>query len=191
MSGSSALRKILFAEKEVGEQPFRGHQNVGVCEPLMWSAVVQDPSAVLPRSGYRLSTFCFGTSFLSLFLSKGRKEKWWFGVFLITSVYYHALKAHKVDNGLVGHQSGFYAAGMGMILTTGRLVLRSGQRATNAKLFLLCSAAMWYELGRFHMWSEYAVAYRKWMSPQRSYNLMGEYFSPSCEVEFLPYRQLK
>lgn len=192
MSGSSALRKLLFAERDLGEQEHRGYHYLGSYEALLHSAWIEQPASVSPRSGFTLASFCLFSSFMSCFFMKRRnKEKWWFGLFLITGVYYSSVKAHKVNNGLVGHQSGFFAAGMGAIGSTARLVLKSGHRNANLSLLALFSSMMWYELGRFHLWSEHVVEFRRMSTPQRSYDLLNEYVSPSLHIEFLPYRSLQ
>lgn len=189
MSGSFALRKLLYAESEAGEYRFRGYHNLGAYDALLHSAWVEQPAAVQPRSRYRFASLCLVSSFLTCFFMKKRnKEKWWLGTFLITCVYYSSVKAHKVNNGLVGHQSGFFAAGMGVIGFGSRLILNSGTRKINVSGMLLFLAMMWYELGRFHLWSEYVTEFRRITAPQRSFNLLDEYIDPTCKVELLPYR---
>lgn len=192
MSSSPALRKLLFADREIGEQEHRGYHYLGSYEVLLHSAWIEQPASVTPRSGLKLASLCLFSSFMSCFFMKRRnKEKWWFGLFLITGVYYSSVKAHKVNNGLVGHQSGFFAAGMGVIGSTARIVLKSGRRIANLSLLAMFSTMMWYEIGRFHLWSEHVVEFRRLSTPQRSYDLLSEYVSPNFNIEFLPYRSLQ
>lgn len=191
MSGSFALRQLLYAEKELGEDNYRGYHFFGIYETLLYSAGIQHPASVTPRTAYRFSSLCLFTSFAScLLMRKSNKEKWWLGLFLMSGLYFCSMKAHKVGNGLVGHQSGFFAAGLGTIGVLSRIVLRAGKPATNAKLLTLFSFLLWYELGRFHLWSNHAGEFRQLVAPQPSADLFSEYISPSCQVEFLPYRKL-
>lgn len=191
MSGSFALQKLLYAEKELGEHEHRGYHFSGIYEPLLHSAQIDHPGSVTPRSSYRFSSLCLFSSFTASFLmKKSRKEKWWLGLFLMSGLYYCSVKAHKVHNGLVGHQSGFFAAGLGTIGVFSRLIIKSGTFKTNFGLLCFFSTLLWYELGRFHLWSEHASQFRQIISPSQSSDLFGEYFSPSVQVAFLPYRKL-
>lgn len=192
MSGSFALRRLLFADNEEGEYYHRGYHYRSAYEPLMLSTWIERPAQIPPTSRYNFSIACLLTTLSACSLMKKRnKEKWWFGLFMLTGIYYCGVKAHKVDNGLVGHQCGFFAAGLGTIGSTARLVLRSGPKKQNLSLLATFSTLMWYELGRFHFWSEHVIELRRLVTPQRSYNLLSDYIDPSCPVEFLPYRVLQ
>lgn len=123
---------------------------------------------------------------------RGRnKEKWWFGLLAMSGLYYLALKAHKVGNGLAGHQSGFYAAAVGLVGCSCRLAVHSGSRRVNALLVPVFMMMMWYEIGRYHLWSEHVVEFRRAESPERYHSLLEDYVPQSVDVEFLPYREVK
>lgn len=191
MSGSFALRHLLYAEKQLGEQKYRGYHFFGIYEPLLYSAGMDNTASVIPRTAYRFSSLClFSTVASCFFVRKSSKEKLWIGLFLMAGLYFCSMKAHKVDNGLVGHQSSFFAAGLGTIGVLSRMIMRSGTFRGNANLLCLFSFLLWYELGRFHLWSEHAGEFRQLVAPQFSSDLFSEYISPSCKVEFLPYRKL-
>ncbi|KAK7200216.1 hypothetical protein NESM_000073000 [Novymonas esmeraldas] len=189
MSGSFALRKLLFDRGDQEDVNRRGFHYAGAYAPLLHPVAVLQPAAVLPRSGLPFACVCLFSSLAMCFTMKARnKEKWWLGMFAICAVYYSSVKAHKVDNGLVGHQSGFFAAGMGTIGCTARLMVRSGSPRRNVGGLALCTALLWYEMGRYHLWSEHVTEFRRDVTPERSYNLLDEFVPPSLEVEFLPYR---
>lgn len=191
MSGSFALRKLLFDNEEEEHVNRRGYHFSGAYAPLLSSVVVVQPAAVLPKSGLPLASLCLFSSFMSCLTMKVRnKERWWMGMFAICTVYYSSVKAHKVDNGLVGHQSGFFAAGMGVIGCTARLMVRSGSLKWNVGCLGLFTSLMWYEIGRYHLWTEHVTEFRREVTPERSYDLLGEYVPQSLEVEFLPYRAI-
>ncbi|EPY32396.1 hypothetical protein STCU_02832 [Strigomonas culicis] len=192
MSGSFALRKLLFADSEDGDVARRGYHFSGSYEPLMYTGSRLDhPSVIAPKSGFRITSLCLGTCLLGCLLMKRRnKEKWWFGLFFICGMYYNALKAQKVGNGLVGHQAGFFAAGMGAVGSGCRLVLRSGSRRANSTALAVFMSLMWYEIGRYHLWSEHANEFRREVTPERSFELLSEFVPEHIEVEFIPYREL-
>ncbi|KAG5499432.1 hypothetical protein JKF63_07995 [Porcisia hertigi] len=189
MSGSFALRKLLFDRGDEEDVNRRGYHYAGAYAPLLYPVAVLQPAAVLPKSGLPFACLCLATSFAKCLTMKVRnKEKWWMGMFAICTVYYSSVKAHKVGNGLVGHQSGFFAAGMGAIGCVARLMARSGTVRRNLRGLGLFAALLWYELGRYHLWAEHVTEFRRDVTPERSYDLLGEYVPQSLEVEFLPYR---
>lgn len=191
MSGSLALRKVLFGDGDGEDVGRRGHHFAGSYESLLCSAVVLQPAAVLPKSGLNISCACLFASLVGCLTMKVRnKEKWWLGMFGITAVYYNSVKAHKVNNGLVGHQCGFFASGMGCIGCVARLMVRSGTVRQNSFLLAIFGSLMWYEIGCFHLWSEHVTEFRREVTPERSYDLLGEYVPQSLEIEFLPYRSV-
>lgn len=191
MSGSFALRKLLFDQGDQEDVNRRGYHFAGAYAPLLHPVAVLQPAAVLPRSGLPLACGCLFAAFTTCLTMKARhKEKWWMGMFAICTIYYGSVKAHKVDNGVLGHQSGFFAAGLGVVGCSARLMVRSGSACRNAAGLALFAALMWYELGRYHLWSEYMTEFRREIAPERSFDLLGEYVPQSLEVEFLPYRRL-
>jgi hypothetical protein len=192
MSGSFALRKLLFDdEEEAHSVNRRGYHYAGAYAPLLSSVAVVQPAAVLPKSGLPLACLCLFSTFVGCLTMRVRnKEKWWLGMFSICTVYYSSVKAHKVNNGLVGHQSGFFAAGMGVIGCVARLMVKSGSFKWNVGCLTLFSSLLWYEIGRYHLWTEHVTEFRRAVTPERSYNLLGEYVPQALEVEFLPYRAI-
>ncbi|CAD2218666.1 hypothetical protein AGDE_01363 [Angomonas deanei] len=191
MSGASALRKLLFAQDEEGEVNRRGYHFSGTYEENLFSCRLDHPGVVQPRSALSVTSTCLAACFVGCLTMKTRnKEKWWFGLFLLCGVYYNALKAHKVGNGLVGHQGGFFAAGMGAIGCACRVLVRSGSRRNNLLLFSVFTSLMWYEVGRFHLWSEHVSEYKREVFPERSHDLLSEYVPDTMVVEFLPYRSI-
>ncbi|KPI87732.1 hypothetical protein ABL78_3205 [Leptomonas seymouri] len=191
MSGSLALRKLLFDDEEEQNVNRRGYHYAGTYAPLLCSVAVVQPAAVLPKSGLPLASFCLLSTFVSCLTMRVRnKEKWWMGMFGICTAYYSSVKAHKVNNGLVGHQSGFFAAGMGAIGCVARLMVKSGSFKWNVGCLGAFSALLWYEVGRYHLWTEHVTEFRREVTPERSYDLLGEYVPQSLEIEFLPYRPI-
>lgn len=189
MSGSFALRKLLFDIDDEEDVNRRGYHYAGAYAPLLHSVAVLQPAAVLPKSGLPFACLCLFSSFATCLTMKVRnKERWWMGVFAICAVYYNGVKAHKVNNGLVGHQSGFFAAGMGAIGCVARLMAKCGSARMNVGCLGLFTALMWYEIGRYHLWAEHVTEFRRDVTPERSYDLLGDYVPQSVEVEFLPYR---
>ncbi|KEG13743.1 hypothetical protein DQ04_00811030 [Trypanosoma grayi] len=191
MSGSQALRRLLYIDTEEGSVARRGYHYEGTYEPLLRSTTLEQPAAVLPRSGFRLSCACLAGCLLGCLTMKARNmERWWLGLFFMCGMYYNAVKAHKVNNGLVGHQSGFFAAGMGVLGCGSRLVVRAGSRRNNVRLLSLFSALMWYEVGRYHLWAEHVSEFRREVTPERTYNLLTEYVPQGIDTVFLPYRSV-
>nr|CCC89758.1 conserved hypothetical protein [Trypanosoma congolense IL3000] len=191
MSGSQALRRILYAEAEEGSVACRGYHQEGTYSALLSSVTVEQPAAVQPRSGLRLASTCLAGCFLGCLTMRARNmERWWFGLFFMGGLYYNAVKAHKVGNGLVGHQSGFFAAGLGVIGCGGRLLVHAGSPKMNKILILIFSSLMWYEVGRYHLWSEHVSELRKEVAPTRTYNLLSEYVPKHIDADFLPYRSI-
>ncbi|AIO00227.1 hypothetical protein LPMP_292800 [Leishmania panamensis] len=189
MSGSFALRKLLFDRGDEEDVNRRGYHYAGAYAPLLHPVAVLQPASVLPKSGLWFASLCLFSSFMTCLTMKVRnREKWWMGMFAISVVYYNSIKAHKVGNGLLGHQSGFFAAGMGTIGCTARLMAKSGSARQNVGGLSLFVALLWYEIGRYHLWAEHVTEFRRDVTPQRSYDLLGEYVPPTYEVEFLPYR---
>ncbi|KAH9598700.1 hypothetical protein LSM04_000189 [Trypanosoma melophagium] len=191
MSGSQALRRLLFLDVEDGSVARRGYHFSGTYEPLLYSTTLEQPAAVNPRSAFRFSSCCLLSCFLGCLTMKSRNmERWWLGLFFMGGMYYNAMKAHKVNNGLVGHQSGFFAAGMGVLGCSARLMVRAGGVRNNSLLLLLFSALMWYEVGRYHLWAEHVSEFRREVVPGRTCNLLTEYVPQDIETEFLPYRSV-
>lgn len=191
MSGSSALRKLLFADAEETSISRRGYHCSGSYDPLLNTVAIAQPATIAPKSGFRFACACLASCVVGCLTMKSRnREKWWFGLFLISGVYYNSVKAHKVGNGLVGHQSGFFAAGMGVLGCTARLMARSGSAKWNRRLLLTFTALAWYEVGRYHMWAAHTTEFRREVSPERYYNLLSEYVPQELQVEFLAYRDV-
>lgn len=189
MSGSWALRKLLFANTEEADTARRGYHYSGSYEPLLATVVLSQPAAVTPKSGFRVACVCLGSCLVACVTMKRRHhEKWWLGVFVLSGFYYNAVKAHKVENGLVGHQSGFFAAAMGALGCGARLAVRAGSVKATTRQLSLFIALMWYEVGRYHVWEAHATEFKREVSPERYYNLLSEYVPQGIEVEFLPYR---
>ncbi|CCW67259.1 unnamed protein product [Phytomonas sp. Hart1] len=189
MSASFALRKLLYANIQDEDVTKRGYHYTGSYEPLLGSICIFQPSAVAPRSGLTLASLCFGACTLGCLTMKTRNnEKWWFGLFLLATFYYNSVKAHKVNNGLVGHQCGFLASALGTIGCACRLVVHSGSSRTNRRLLAIFIGLMWYEIGRYHLWAEHVTEFKRDITPERYHNLLTEYVPQNIEVEFLPYR---
>ncbi|KAG5473931.1 hypothetical protein LSCM1_04567 [Leishmania martiniquensis] len=192
MSGSLALRKLLFDGGDQEDVNRRGYHYAGAYAPLLHPVAVLQPAAVLPKSGLPFAFLCLFSSFSTCLTMRVRnKEKWWMGMFAICVVYYSSVKAHRVDNGLVGHQSGFFAAGMGAVGCVARLMAKSGSIRKNLGALGLFSGLLWYEIGRFHLWMEHVTEFRRRVTPERSYDLLGEYVPQSLEAAFLPYRDAR
>ncbi|AAZ10331.1 uncharacterized protein TEOVI_000444300 [Trypanosoma equiperdum] len=191
MSDSHALRRLLYAGAEEGSVAPRGHHHGGSYGTLISSVAVEQPAAVQPRSGLRLSSACLAGCFLGCATMRAaNRERWWLGLFFMGGLYYNAVKAHKVGNGLVGHQSGFFAAGLGAIGCVGRLLVRVGNPKANRRLLCMFAALMWYEVGRYHLWSEHATEFRKEVTPEHAYGLLTEYVPPHIDTDLLPYRSV-
>lgn len=189
MSGSFALRKILFSRSDEHDITIGGYHTSGCYEGLVNGLQVENTCTCPPRSGIAFSCVCLASCFLTCAFMKNRnKEKWWLGVLFMTGMYYNSMKAHKAGNGLVGHQCGFFAAGMGAVGCTARLIAHNGSQRWNGRMLLLFLTLMWYEVGRFHLWAEHAVEYKKEVSPGSSMDLLHEYVPQNLEVAFLPYR---
>ena len=110
------------------------------------------------------------------------------GLFAITVVYFNAMKAHKVDNGLVGHQCAFFGDSALMIGSGCRMMVRSGSMRRNGVIFAVAAGLLWYDIGRFHLWADYVAQLRRELSPERSFNLLQEYVPQDVEREFLFFR---
>ncbi|KAG8343164.1 hypothetical protein ERJ75_001609400 [Trypanosoma vivax] len=191
MANSHALCRLLYREREDGSVARRGYHYSGSYDSLLSSAILDQPAAVQPRSGFRLSCACFGGCVLScIFMKTQSSMRLWFTFFLMSGMYFGALKAHKVGNGLAGHQCGFFAAGLGTLSCVARLLTHTGRVRTNIRLFLTFVSLMWYEVGRYHLWSEHASEFRRNVTPQQTYNLLTEYVPPDIEADFLPYRAI-
>lgn len=195
MISSDAIRKILYldATDEPARSSKAGHQYSCTYDgPLMGCASFEVNSSVIPRSKMRASGVFLGTCTLGLLSMRSRhKEKWWSGLFFVTVLSYFALKAHKVENGLLGHQIGFYSSCMLMIGSGARMAIRSGSRSTMAPLHLVSWALLWYEVGRFHLWMDYMVQFKRDAHEGRgTFNLLSEFVSQDIETEYLPFRSL-
>lgn len=189
MSGAFALRKLLFADTEVGHTVVPGYHFSGTYSTLLSSAVLPHPAAVPPKNGLPLASVCFGSSLLaSLTMKPYRRERWWAGGLFLSIVYYNSVKAHKVGNGVVGHQCGFLAASAGVIGCTARMMSGVGSTKKNAGLIAMFLGLAWYEVGRFHLWCDYLTEFRREAAPQRYQDLLGAYVPQDVEVDFLPFR---
>ncbi|ESL09481.1 hypothetical protein TRSC58_02796 [Trypanosoma rangeli SC58] len=189
MAGSQALRRLLYVDAEDGAVARRGYHFSGTYEPLLYSALLEQPAGLQPHSGFRVACACLFGCFVGCLTMKARNmERWWLGLFFMCGMYYNAVKAHKVNNGLVGHQSGFFAAGMGVLGCGCRLVVHAGSAKTNRRLLLLFGTLMWYEVGRYHLWAEHVSEFRHELTPERTYNLLAEFVPQETATEFLPYR---
>ncbi|CCW59763.1 unnamed protein product [Phytomonas sp. EM1] len=189
MSGSFALRKLLYANIQDEDVAKRGYHFSGSYEPLLGSVCIFQPSAVVPDSGLTVASLCFGACSLGCLTMKTRnKEKWWFGLFLLAAFYFNSVKAHKVNNGLVGHQCGFFASALGTIGCVGRLLIRSGSPRMNKGLLALFTGLMWYEIGRYHLWADHVTEFKRDITPERYHNLLSEYVPQDVAIEFMPYR---
>lgn len=184
---ADALRKILYAEVDKDEGVRTGLRYQSAYDgPLMNSFAFESPSAVRPSSAFRFSSVVLAACTLGCITMKSRnKEKWWLGLFAVTGMHFTSFKSHKVDNGIVGHQCAFFADGMLAIGCLARLLVRSGVARRNAQLLGVSLALMWYDIGRFHMWTDYVAQLRLVVSPERSVDLLSDYVPNDVEAEFI------
>lgn len=192
MSGSSALRKILYIDSTHNNVYYKGYHSSGCHDDLLYTARFAQSSSVTPRSSYRLSCACLASCLLGCITMRKRScEKWVFGLLYISSIYFVAMKAHQVDNGILGHQASFLASSMGIIGFACRISIGSGSRYWNSVFALMFSGLCWYDMGRFNIWSDHASQLRSVVSPERSYDLLQDYVPKSVDIDFLPYRKIQ
>jgi hypothetical protein len=202
MLSSDAIRKILYfddaqtASTGPSSALTRDGSKTGLrystCYdgPILSSVGFETSSAIQPRSAYGYSAAILATTTLGCLTMRARnKEKWWVGLFGVNLVYFSALKAHKVENGLVGHQCGFFGDALLIIGVVARIMVRSGSMKHNASLLCASSAMLWYDLGRFHLWSDYVAQLRRDVTPERSFDLLAEFTPQDLAVEFLNFRR--
>jgi hypothetical protein len=199
MLGSDALRKILYLEDPTRSNALTSSDSAGkialryaTCYdgPVLGSVGFETASAIQPRSMYMQSWLVMGAStFCCLSMRARNKEKWWLGLFAVNMVFFNAVKAHKVSNGVVGHQSGFIGDVMLMIGFLGRIMARSGSFRSNVAWLTFSGCMAWYDLGRFHLWMDYLANLRREVTPERSYDLFAEFSPKDIPLEFLSFRK--
>lgn len=193
MLGTSALKKLFFAEQE-GDTLYlkRGYHSSTHWDQFPNSAFLEYSSAVMPPNAFKISTMCMSACFLSCLLSRGRhSEKWWLCGLALGVGYYSAVKCHKVGNGCEGHTASMWCDVAGMIGFMARLIAKNGNRNFNAACLLAFSGLAWYDLGRFHMWSAWLGEYKKERTTGHLRNIWTEYTPSSAEPELLPFRSVQ
>lgn len=193
MISADALRRVLYSDIDKDEGVRSGlRYHTSYDGPLFQPMGFENPSAAQPRSMYRFSAYVLGCCTLGCLTMRARnKEKWWLGLFGATIMYFSALKGHKVDNGLVGHQLAFFSDAMLMIGSLARILVRSGSLRFNVGLLSMAGCLAWYDLGRFHLWSDYVAQLRREVSPERSLDLLDDYVPSDIDTEFMFFRQAK
>lgn len=193
MISADALRRVLYTDVAKDDGVRSGLRfHTAYDGPLLQSVAFENPAATQPRSMFRFSMYVLGTSAFGCLTMRARnKEKWWLGLFGVTVMYFSALKGHKVDNGLVGHQLAFFADAMLVIGCFARLLVRSGSPSFNLALLGVGSSLAWFDLGRFHLWSDYVAQLRREVSPERSLDLLDDYVPEDIDTEFMFFRPAK
>lgn len=184
---ADALRKLIYLDHDFTDlEKGAVHYNTSYDGPLLNSVSFEHPHSVRPPSGTQCSSYVLAATVLGSITMRARhKEKWWLGLMLIGVVQYTSMKAHKVNNGLVGHQTGFFAAAMLGLGSLARLVVRSGTPRWNLGMLATSAALAWYEVGRFHMWTEHVAWFRMHHNPHEAFDLLQEYVPQDIETAFV------
>ena len=191
MFSADSLRKTLYSPDAIDETNRRGYHHSTAYDAVCHSVIVDRPAAVMPKSGYKLSLGCLIGTSAALFGMKIRNhEKWWFGLMGISALYFVSVKSHRVDNGLLGHQSAFYAATLLLVGSLTRLIRHAGSPRHNYTLLATSASLMWYEIGRFRLWSDHASELRNEISPTHSYDLMNDFVPSDLDPSTLQFRSV-
>lgn len=198
MIGSPALLKLLHYEAEEGDlEQKRSYHYSSHYDHIgggLQSCTMEHTSAVPPPNATWVAALGCGFCTMACLLSRRRhQEHWWVGGLGLGVGYYAALKSHKVGNGPQGHSGSLWCAVFGFLGMTMRLACHSGTFAFNLGCLGLSAYSIWFELGRFHWWSEWVTQHQRRIRPNRNAideSVWAEYVPSHAETEFHRFKPL-
>lgn len=169
MLGSAALRKLLSYDAEGDlhlKRPYHYSTHYEHIGGGLTSCSLEYPSVMEPPNGLWVSVAAMGFCLASCILSRKRhQEAWWMGGLGLSIGYYGAMKSHKVGNGPQGHLGSLWTslfALLGMAMRAGIAVQSKARITPFTKICIgIAMADIWFELGRFHMWSDWVFQFKR------------------------------
>ena len=111
---------------------------------------------------------------------------------MLCMCYIIAFKFHLHDNGPQAHMLSFWATGLGIIGMGLRLFVRSGKLWFNSACMATLWFSVWYDLGRFHLWTAWWGEFNKAHSATKKTgkSIWTEYIPTDIRPDLLMFRRL-
>jgi hypothetical protein len=145
-------------------------------------------------TGYYMSLAgMVGTGLACVLSRRTHEEKWWLMNLVIVIGYFGSFKFHKSENGLIGHTSGIWCAGLGVLMSIGKLWAGAGSAKWNCRLAFLYAFQGWIDWGRLHQWVEHSNEIKRNVVTLRNTvvtSMWAEYIPSHEEPELVLMRRL-
>lgn len=199
MLGSGGLLKVLHYQSDGDlhlKRPYHysthfdhtGANGSVICE---YAAARRPPIS----TGYWLSLAgMVGTGLICFLSRRQHEEKWWLANLFLVVGYCGSFKFHKAENGMTGHISGVWCAGIGAFFAIMRMYGRAGNQKWNLRLLFIYMLQGWIDWGRMHQWIEHTNEIKKNVVPLKRTvvtSMWGEFIPSHMEAELILLRPLK
>ena len=130
---------------------------------------------------------------LCVFSRRRHEEKWWALNLILSICYGSSFKFHKSENGMIGHTSGVWCAGIGFSITFIKMFAGAGNKWLNRHMLWMFLLQGWVDWGRMHQWIEHTNEIKKNVVPLKRTivtSMWAEYVPAHEESELIMFRKL-